>query len=567
MRRYHWSDRRRRWALAGVGAAALVALMAPAMPAAAQSEGPLVRITFNDPFTRCTADNVTQQEQTLGSTLYPFTAIEPWVAADPTDTDHLLVGHQQDRWSDGGARGNIGNLSEDGGKTWEQTIPAEVTACAKGSFLRASDPWVDFSPDGTAYYLSLVIDPANNFFGASSGAMLVNRSRSHGEHWGEPITLITDGPDALNDKDSLTADPKDSDFAYAVWDRLQIVTAAAASSVAAPQAASPSSGFRGDGVAIGRARVQRLLAKHHLAAAATPAQATPDTRGPSMFSRTTNGGDSWETPRVIYDPGLNAQTIDNLVVVLPNGDVLDFFTNITADGALSIGYVRSKDKGATFDPTPTFATDIQVVGTVTPDALEAVRDAAILYAVTVDRKSGAIYIAWQDCRFGPNDCTSATPVDSIAFIQSLDGGATWSTPIPINQTPQHLSNPLRQQAFIPAIAVGSDHTIAVTYYDFRNDVSTAGLELTDSWIAFCEAEGPTACPNEGNWGNELRLSDTSFNMLDAPEAGGHFLGDYMGLVASGRHVHPVFGMTTGVNQTADFTRKIRLPHEPEVAEE
>jgi hypothetical protein len=57
-----------------------------------------------------------------------------------------------------------------------------------------------------------------------------------------------------------------------------------------------------------------------------------------------------------------------------------------------------------------------------------------------------------------------------------------------------------------------------------------------------------------------RLLYSSFNMLDAPIAAGHFLGDYMGLVASGFNVWPVFGTVTGHNPTADFTRKITLPH-------
>ena len=53
------------------------------------------------------------------------------------------------------------------------------------------------------------------------------------------------------------------------------------------------------------------------------------------------------------------------------------------------------------------------------------------------------------------------------------------------------------------------------------------------------------------------MTNTSFNILNAPEAGGHFLGDYMGLAASGPSTtYPVFGMTTGKNTTADFTRAL-----------
>jgi len=263
---------------------------------------------------------------------------------------------------------------------------------------------------------------------------------------------------------------------------------------------------------------------------------------------------------------VNAQTINNLVVVLPDGDVLDFFTNLVFQtGAVNIGYVRSKDKGTTFNPAATFPTDIQVVGVVTPDTLAPVRDASILFSVTVDPASGALYLAWQDCRFKPNSCSSSTPVDAVAFSQSLDGGVTWSPPVMINKTPQNLANPLRQQAFIPAVVAAGDGTIAVTYYDFRNDVSAPNTEFADFFAVFCKPVTPTHCTHSTNWGNELRVSPSSFNMLDAPVAEGHFLGDYMGLVASGQNVWPVFGMATGPNLTADFARKITLPAAATVA--
>ena len=181
------------------------------------------------------------------------------------------------------------------------------------------------------------------------------------------------------------------------------------------------------------------------------------------------------------------------------------------------------------------------------------RDASILYSVATDPKSGALYLAWQDNRFNPS-----TGVDDIAFSQSLDGGATWSAPTMINKTPQNLSNPLRQQAFIPVVAVAGDGAIAVTCYDFRNDISTPGVELTDYFAVFCT---PSAvdCSQGANWGNELRLTPVSFNILDAPEAGGHFLGDYMSTVAHGKHIWPVFGAAVAPNHVAEFTRKITLP--------
>ena len=528
---------------AGVGALSLGLLAASG--AGAQTLDPLVRITRPSPLAGCTADGVKGQEQQFGSTLYKGNAIEPSVAIDPSDPDRILIGHQQDRWSDGGARGLVGGLSDDGGKTWTVTTPSGVTDCTGGRYVRASDPWVTFSRDGTAFFFSLTLDPAGSAtpFGTSAGAMLVSRSRDHGLTWEAPKPLIVDDTTlVLNDKNSIAADPTAPGNVYAVWDRLSIFPANDASA-----GASAPDAMR-DGVLMARDRVARLRAE----AAGASAAAAPPSRGPTYLSHTADNGATWSRAAAIYDPGVNAQTINNLIVVPPSGDVDDFFTNIDALGNLNIGFVKSQDKGFSWSG-PTFATDIQSSGVITPNRHEGVRDAAILYSVATDRASGALYVVWQDFRFNP-----ATLVDDVAFSQSLDGGVTWSAPAMINKTPQNLSNPLRQQAFIPSVAVAGDGTVAVTYYDFRNDVGTPGVELTDYFAVFCK---PSAgiCSQGANWGNELRLTPNSFNMLDAPVAGGHFMGDYMGLAAHGKHIWPIFGQAVAPNHVAEFTRKITLP--------
>jgi hypothetical protein len=515
-----------------------------------------------DPFSDCTADRVVSQEAAYGSTLYPNTAIEPWVAVDPTDASRLLVGHQQDRWNDGGSRGLVGVVSTDGGRTWANTIPPGVSSCTGGKRLRASDPWVTFAQDGTAFFFSLVLDPAKPMtpFGARRSGTLVSRSTDHAATWEDPVTLISNNsPHILNDKNSITADPTANGNVYAVWDQLSV-------SPVTPDAGALLA--ESDGVVIAR----KLLNSTAGASAVCEPFTKPPCKGgapsfkfsftgPTFLSRTANNGDTWSPATPIYDPGTDAQTIDNIVEVLPtNGNVLDFFTAINVTPAiLNIGFIQSTDKGASWSG-PSFATDIQVVGVVTPDAGQPIRDASILYSVAVDPSSGNIYLAWQDDRFLMATCTTPTgtiPIDGIAFSQSLDGGVTWSTPVMINKTPANASNPCRQQAFIPAVVAAGDGTVVVTYYDFRNDTNTpAGFEATDYFALFC----PSKCDGAASWGSEQRLTTSSFNILDAPVARGHFLGDYMGLAASGtKSVFPVFGVATGANVTADFTREITLP--------
>jgi hypothetical protein len=179
-------------------------------------------------------------------------------------------------------------------------------------------------------------------------------------------------------------------------------------------------------------------------------------------------------------------------------------------------------------------------GTLSPNLQESVRDGSILFDVAVDPVNGALYAVWQDNRF--------RGIDEVAFAQSTDGGGTWSNTIRISQTPAD-RNELREQAFIPSIAVGARGELIVTYYDFRNDKAQG--ELTDYWAVFCQAD----CGKRSSWGGELRLTDKSFDVLDAPDAGGHFLGDYMGLIGARDLVHPVFGIATDPNLTTTLTRR------------
>jgi hypothetical protein len=519
-------------------AVAVLAPQAGAVPA--DNERPAVPVSGASPIAGCLGDQ-------LGSgTNFVNSEVEPWVAVNPADPDgagpaaagdNLIGTWQQDRWDNGGSRGDVTASSFDGGLTWtinpntKSSICTGGTAANGGNYERASDPWVDVSPNGTAYLMSLSVDTNPGGFGTSPNAMLVMRSTDGGLTWGDPITLKRDeNPNVLNDKNTLTADPNDSSFAYAVWDRL----------VSPPGEAAPPNAFE-NSVAF---------------------------RGPVWFSRTTNGGDNWEPARRIFDPGTLQQTIGNQIVVLPDngefdGELVDFFDLIRAASnrqqtrGFSIAVLRSADHGATWSERARIVDrHVTFQGLVVdPDdpnaATRTVRTGDIIPQGTVDSNSGAIYLVFQDARFGPRS--------SIAFTQSLDGGLSWSRTIKINQTPTNISLG-NQQAFNPVVSVLDDGTIGVRYSDFRANEATPAVEplSTDEFIAHCHPTTPTACADPANWGSEVKQTDASYNMRQAPFARGWFVGDYVGMDTDGEDFLPFWSQPSGGDPGNAFVRRVGL---------
>src|SRR2546421_2085580 len=283
--------------------------------AGALSVDPLTTISGASLFAGCT----TGASGTPGETLYPNAEEEPWLDVNPADTKNMISVWQQDRWSNGGAHGLVAGVTHNGGKSWTRTS-AHFSECAGGTtanggdYERASDPWVSFSPNGDAYQISLSFD-ANT----SRNAVLVSKSTDGGDHWSEPTSLIRDSGNrdvsyAFNDKESITADPTNSNYAYAVWDRF---TTPSGTSLASIEGLIHSRSFR----------------------------------EPVWFSRTTNGGATWEPARNIYDRSEFNGTIGNQIVVLPNGDLInifdEFFVHKNSDSQRgeSISIIKSTDKG------------------------------------------------------------------------------------------------------------------------------------------------------------------------------------------------------------------------------
>jgi len=467
------------------GAACAAALMLVATAAAA----PPVVASGPSPFSGCTADNVAAQ-QAAGSILYMNAEPEMRSTINPTSPSNIVGAYQQDRWNDGGARGLVSSWTKNGGSTWHPVVIPGITKCSGGIYDRASDPWVSFGPTGNLYSLSLSFDAFDNH-----NAIVANKSTNGGESWGPPLEVTADDTFGL-DKQSITADPYNPNLVYAVWDRFL---------------SPPGINANDHGKINARSYVQQ-----------------------AWLSRSTNGGARWEAPRVLYNPGTHAWTIGSIVVVLPNAthDLLDGLV-ITADHKTPllgqhIAVVRSTDHGVTWDKKPTFIARIDPTfpGPVDPDNGHGIRGGE-LPDFAVDPHNGNVYAAWDD--------DSLNGLDSIFFSQSTDGGATWSAPIRINQTPTNIPAG-NQQAFTATLGVLANGTVGVTYYDLRDNTAAPGLP-TNAWLVRCS----TSCSNASSWGNEAHVGGP-FDLEQAANARGYFVGDYEGMTTSGNVFQPFFGM-------------------------
>jgi BNR/Asp-box repeat len=477
-----------------VAACALAAALTVGTAASADV-APLSLVTGPTPF------NATCAGPGQEGTLYLNAEVEPWVDVNPARRRNLIGVWQQDRWSTGGANGNLTGVSFNGGDSWFRPTPPPFSRCAGGTaanggdYARASDPWVSFSPNGDAHQIALAVESAT----LGPTAILVSSSRDGGVSWGAVNTLIRDedGTRFFNDKESITADPTDSRFVYAVWDRL-----------AGENLNDPAADFF----------------------------------GPTYFARSTDGGQSWEPARSIYDPGLNDQTIGNQIVVLPNGRLVNVFT-LFKNGVASIAAIFSDDRGETWSKDPVIIDLLGTIGVTDPADGAPVRTGDILPEVAVDPREGTddVYVVWQDARF------TAFDRDQVAFSRSGDGGLTWSGTA-------RISSNIATQAFTPSIDVNRRGRVAVTYYDFTSDTPASPTLDTDYWVTRSRDGGATFSSRE-------RITPQSFDMRSAPIARGFFVGDYEGLASEGAFKPLFVQANTGntANPTDAFSTTVRGP--------
>ena len=430
--------------------------------------------------------------------------VEPQIAVHGSN---VITMFHQDRWSNGGGHAIGVSVSKDGGATWtESAMPWNF--CAPGTpssltgYMRASDPWVSFGPDGIAYASALAF---NILVPNWANSVTVARSTDGGATWDHvgpiPGSAFTQFAQST-DKNATTADPTRNKTAYTVWDTLIEPTD------------NPDD-------------------NPHTAAYT----------GPAFFSKTTDGGETWSQAKVIIDTKNRQQTIGNIIVVAPDGTLYDFTDliispNTPFQGTRSnaqLAFVKSTDGGDTWTQ-PQIIAPFNSLGVIDPNTGKRLRVGDGLEEVAIDPASGKLYVVYESSTNYQKQLkqSSATWDDEILLVTSSDGGATWTGPSVVHGLSSGLPT------FTPTVAVNGGR-VAVTYYDTRNLTPNQTANLpTDYWVKYSTDGGLT-------FGNEQHIAG-SFDSMTAPVARGFFLGDYEGLQPSGSGFQAVF-VKTNCNAT------------------
>jgi hypothetical protein len=244
-----------------------------------------------------------------------------------------------------------------------------------------------------------------------------------------------------------------------------------------------------------------------------------------MFTRSTDDGLSWGpdggvpiTPAALSSwDHLNTKVEGTSVTVGPDHAVYVFWYDTR--GPASFLMRKSTDFGMTFGPEVTVTTlqnptaDLGIGGFRTLPFFQA----------AVNPANGAIYVVYHD------DPSGSDRAD-VYFRQSLDGGATWSDAVRVND------DSTTNDQWSPALAVTPDGKhVGVFWYDRRLDPND---NLIDRYGAIGTVSGSTI-----TFGPNFRVTDTSFPPVYGQDSGldPTYMGDYDQAVADNRYFYATWG--------------------------
>ena len=255
-----------------------------------------------------------------------------------------------------------------------------------------------------------------------------------------------------------------------------------------------------------------------------------------------DNGTTWNT----VTPSSNTGAIGGNLAIAPDGTVYAVWTRYNVE---TIVFSKSTDGGVTWSAPVVIATNaLQSFGSNNLPPAQDTRGINGFAAIDVDRNSasaffGNIYVSFNDF---PTGTTSGADLNAY-MIRSTNGGTSWSTRLKVNDDNFGASQ------FFPWLAVDqSDGSVNMSWIDSRIDPINRKTQMVyarsvDGGVSFepniLVNDSGTSFRNNVNYSDENTVDNTAFN--------GNQYGDYSGIAAFNRQVHPLWTDSRMFFPTAD----------------
>jgi hypothetical protein len=228
---------------------------------------------------------------------------------------------------------------------------------------------------------------------------------------------------------------------------------------------------------------------------------------PIWRSYSDDHGVTWSAPSAVHSSATSAQ--GSQPMFLPDGRVAIVYWNFAGSGfggGDDATELEEVDMVVSNDGGASYASPT-LVTTVARYNQPSIRTGVFLPSATTDRSTGAIYVVYQ--------AFDAAGNPRILFTKSTNTGATWTAPIAVTDNP-------RTGVFNPAISSSPDgQTLTVSFYDQRD--SGGNTLLCNLYLAQSFDGGATWQPN-------IRLTSVTTDTSLAPLTdSGYMIGDYLGI--------------------------------------
>lgn len=219
-----------------------------------------------------------------------------------------------------------------------------------------------------------------------------------------------------------------------------------------------------------------------------------------------------------HNQGVNIQTG-------PNGEVYVIWTiyDTWPSDEKAIGFAKSLDGGVTWQPAVRIINNTRGIRTTGIGKNHRVNSFPTMAVdISTGPNRGAIYVTWAN--IGVPGVNTGNDAD-VYMIKSTDGGATWSSPMKVNQDAAGAG----KKHYFPWITCDPvNGNVSVVYYDDRNVGSTQ-----------CEVYTSNSSDGGQTWW-DLKVSDVSFTPAPIAGLADGYMGDYLANHARDGWVYPAW---------------------------